>query len=334
MPYSRNLFAAPTFAHYAMQNSYTRLLQATLLPCLLAAAAHAQVPLPAPPEDKQQVAPKDTTYWSRTFKFAANLTQANFSSNWKAGGVSNISYSTLLQAKANYIRGRHTWNSEVDFQYGSVKNAGTAFRKSLDKLYIDSKYGYAFAKAWSFYGSLNLLTQFDNGYKYIQVADPTSGDKLEQGILISRFFAPAYITQSTGVEYKPVDYFFIRFGTGTLRQTIVGRQVDSALTKNYGVPFGKKVRNEVAFQLMASFDRDIMKNINLKVRYITFINYEKLATLADYDQRLEATLLAKVNKYISTTASALLIYDRDADDKVQFNQTLGLGLLIAIGDTK
>ena len=85
---------------------------------------------------------------------------------------------------------------------------------------------------------------------------------------------------------------------------------------------------------MASFDRDIMKNINLKVRYITFINYEKLATLADYDQRLEATLLAKVNKYISTTASALLIYDRDADDKVQFNQTLGLGLLIAIGDTK
>lgn len=217
---------------------------------------NAQVPLPAPPEDKQMVAPKDTSFWSKTLKFAVNLTQANFSKNWKAGGVNNISYASLLQAKASYIKDRHTWHNEIDFQYGSVKNEGKDFRKSQDKLFADTKYGYAFAKEWSFYGSLNLLTQFDNGYKYDEVEDPITGEKRERNTTISRFFAPAYFTQSTGVEFKPVDYFFIRFGAATFRQTIVSRDVDSALTNNYGVPFGSQVRNEVAFQLMGSFDRD------------------------------------------------------------------------------
>ncbi len=300
-----------------------------------------------PPSDEQTVPPKpDTTYWTGSFKFGMNLTQAAFSQNWKAGGVNSIAFNSLLQTKTDYVRERATFHAEADLQYGSVKNQDVEWRKTTDKIFLDAKYGYSFHKAWSFYASLNFLSQFYKGYKYNGFKDRSGAEFTRGRLLISDIFAPAYFTQSVGVEYKPTDYFFLRLGTGTLRQTIVRRDIppvgfqtpDDTLymqeTKNYGVPIGKNLRNEFALQILASFDRDVAKNLNLKARYIAFLNYKKFATPRDWDHRFEATILAKVNKYVNTSLSGIMIYDRDADNKVQFSQTLALGVLISIGDTK
>ena len=271
---------------------------------------------------------KDTTYWAKSLKVGANLTQATFSDNWKAGGTNNLSFTALLNAKADYLRDRHTFRSEIDFQYGAVNNAGQGFRKSLDRLFVDTKYGYGIAKSWSLYSSVNLLSQFAQGFAYKDSAGET------RARLLSQFFSPAYLTESFGFEYKPADYFFLRFGTGTLRQTFV---IDTTLyrntpdQKNYGVPIGRRVRNEFALQVMGSFDRDIAKNINLKARYIGFYNYRTLGDPRTWDHRVEAIVLAKVNKYISASVSSILIYDQDADPDVQFSYQLGLGLLATFG---
>ncbi len=145
--------------------------------------------------------------------------------------------------------------------------------------------------------------------------------------------APGYLTQSIGLEYKPVDYFWIRFGAGTIRQTFIldreqYKKDDSPdAIKNYGVSIGKKVRNEVAFQFISNFDKDIMTNINLKVRYMMFANYELLNSFNNIDQRVDLVLTAKVNKYISTSLTGLLIYDRNQDKDAQISQVLAIGIV-------
>lgn len=289
---------------------------------------------PAPAEAPAALAPpKDTTYWRKKIKFGANLTQANFSGNWKAGGVNNLSFATLMQGFAEYKRDRNSFRSEIDFQYGAVKNQGQDFRKSLDRIFIDTKYGRNLSKSWSLYSSLNFLSQFARGFNYGK--NDSTGEVT--ATRISQFFAPAYLTESVGFEYKPVDYFFARFGTGTLRQTFV---TDTTLyrntegQKNYGVPIHKVVRNEFALQVMASFEKDIAKNINLKARYIGFFNYITIGQPKTWDHRLEATLLAKVNKYVSATVSSIMIYDLDSDPKPQLSYQLGLGVLAVFGNAK
>jgi hypothetical protein len=106
-----------------------------------------------------------------------------------------------------------------------------------------------------------------------------------------------------------------------------------ALNKLFQQAFtvGKKVRNEIAFQAMASFERDIAKNLTLKARYTGFYNYTTIADPRNWDHRIETSFVAKINRYVSTSLSAIMIYDRDADRDVQVSYQLGFGLLATIG---
>jgi hypothetical protein len=299
------------------------LLLFTLLPTL----ARSQTIL----TDSVLVAPlpvlKDTTYWKKGIQMGINLTQANFSKNWKAGGSNNFSFSAFTYAKAEYIRDKVSFRSEADFQYGAIKNAGQDMRKSLDRLFLDTKYGHNISKNWSLYTSVNFFSQFAQGFTYGKRVDGR-----DSAAYVSAFLAPGFVTESIGFEYKPVSYFFARFGTGTLRQTIVtDTTIYRNVPTNYGVPRGKKVRNELALQVQANFEKDIAKNLNLKARYTGFLNYQTIDDPKTWDHRIETTLLARINKYVSTTLTAILIYDKDADNDVQVSYQLGLGMLATFG---
>lgn len=117
------------------------------------------------------------------------------------------------------------------------------------------------------------------------------------------------------------------FAPGALRQTIVADN-NIAFTKTgerYGVPDGKTFKNDVALmQIVATLDKDVAKNINLKARYALFIKYNDLAAM---DNRLDAKFTAKVNKYISTTFDIIAMYYQDQSAKLQVAQNLGIGLL-------
>jgi hypothetical protein len=277
--------------------------------------------------DSAKAAPKDTTYWTKGLMFGANINQANFSKNWKAGGVNNTSFSAAVYAKAEYIKGKTSFRSEVDLQYGSVRNQGQNLRKSLDRMFIDTKLGHNISPNWSLYASLNFFSQFAQGFKYDKGAN---GE--DSASYVSRFMAPGFFTESVGFEYKPVSYFFLRLGTGTLRQTIVNDStIYHHVPTNYGVPIGKTVRNEFALQVQANFEKDIAKNMNLKARYTGFLNYSSIADPKTWDHRIETTLTARINRYVSTTLTGIMIYDKDADNDIQVSYQLGLGLLATLG---
>src|SRR6188768_1873714 len=106
--------------------------------------------------DAQVVKVDSLTNWKKGFKAGLNLNQASFSSNWKAGGVNSLGFNTLLNARANYSKDGHSWDNEIDLLYGSVNNEGQGYRKTNDRIFLDTKYGRAISEKWDLFAALNF----------------------------------------------------------------------------------------------------------------------------------------------------------------------------------
>jgi len=264
--------------------------------------------------------------WKKSFKAGINLNQASFSSNWKAGGVNSIGFNTFLNYKANYKKDKNSWDNEIDLLYGMVNNSGQGQRKTVDRIYLDTKYGRALNSKWDMFVSANFMSQFAKGYTYL--TDPVTN--LERDSLISDFFAPAFVTTAWGFEYHPVSYFKVRLAPFAPRVTIVNnveRFVNADNPTPYGVKPGESTRYEwLAFQMLAEFNKDIDKNVNLKWRYLLFANYETLEAKT-IDHRVDLTLTAKVGRFVNVSFGGILLYDYDQDSGVQLSQGLTLGVL-------
>jgi len=269
----------------------------------------------------QIVRPDTLSPWRKKLVFNFNINQSAFSSNWTGGGINSIGLNGLFNYKAGYKKNKISWDNEIDLLYGFVNNDGQGFRKTLDRIFLDTKYGYELSKNWGLFTSLNFLSQFSKGYKY--------NDDDETKALISDYMAPAFVTSAWGLEYHPVPYFKLRISPFAPRVTIVrdnnGRfdAVDSIAP--YGVKVGDDTRFEwLAFQMMAEFDKAIATNLNLKARYVLYANYETLA-MKTIDHRLDLLLNAKVNKFITVGVGGILVYDYDQDAGAQVSQAFNLG---------
>jgi hypothetical protein len=95
---------------------------------------------------------------------------------------------------------------------------------------------------------------------------------------------------------------------------------------NYGVEPHNIFRNELAFQVVSTFAKDIATNINLQARYALFIPYN-LNDLNKISHRLDATLTARVNRLVAVTINGTLLYDITTDKAVQASQALALGII-------
>ncbi len=268
-----------------------------------------------------QEAKKDTSYWKKSSQFGANFSNAGFS-DWVAGGQNATGFNVFFNTKGEYTRDKTTWVNDLQLQYGILDN-GSGSRKSIDRLFFDSKVGRKLSKVWSLVGGLNFQTQFTAGYKY--------GETSAKDIKISNLFAPAFITEYIGVEWKPKPFFSMVFAPGAFRQTIVSdegvfqKNDKGVIQPAYGVPVGDSFKNDVAImQFVAAFDKDIAKNVNLKLRYQLFIDAKNLPST---DNRLDAKLAAKINKYFSATFDLILLYDDDQSFQIQQARNLGLGFL-------
>jgi Protein of unknown function (DUF3078) len=265
-------------------------------------------------------AKKDTSYWKTSKQFGANFSNAGFS-NWTAGGQNATGFNVFFNTKGEYAKDKTTWVNDLQLQYGILDN-GTGIKKSIDRIFFDSKVGRKLSKTWFLVGGLNFQTQFTSGFKY--------GATSDKDIKISNLFAPAFITEYVGFEWKPKPFFNVVFAPGALRQTIVSdddvrERKNGVLQAAYGVAAGKSLQNDVGImQVVATFDKDVAKNVNLKLRYQLFVQADKIGSM---DNRLDAKLAAKINKYFSATFDLILLYDDDQSFEIQQARNLGLGFL-------
>jgi hypothetical protein len=249
---------------------------------------------------------KEADGWKKGGTFGVGFGQAALS-NWQGGGQSNISGNSLLSLFANYKKGQIAWDNSLDMAYGLISQDNGPFVKSDDRIEINSKYGQQFKnnKNWYYGGLVNFRTQFAPGFSDIT-----------NSTLISRIMSPAYLTGALGFDYKPNSSLSIFIAPVSYRGTFV---LDRALNAvgAFGVDSNSSLRNEMGGLLMAKFQKDIVKNINLKTQLTLFSNY--LDRPQNIDVLWDLLLTMKVNKYISANISTTLIYDHDITIPVDRN---------------
>jgi len=283
-------------------------------------------------------------YWKHWTKLGLNFNQAQFSESWQLGGLNSWALMGLFWHKSEFNRNNFNFTTEVDMKYGKLKNEDQMPRPNNDRLFWDNKLSYKLSKSWAIYTSITVETQFDNAYNYGR--DKETGKDTITSVK-SSFMSPGYFTESVGLEYKPNKEFSLRFGTGTARQTLILDQrirprsgqgyydrygeylhpsdPNRGTGARYGVEEDKNFKNELAFQLTANLDKNIAKNINLKARYNLFADY---LDLNDPSHRLDATFSSRITSLINVSLGGTMIYDNNMIGKVQWSESLALGILL------
>ncbi|WP_294185645.1 DUF3078 domain-containing protein [uncultured Sphingobacterium sp.] len=286
----------------------------------------------------------EVDYWKHWTKFGINLNQASFNDNWKGGGVGSIAVGLNANHKSDYTRDNFNFVTEVDLRYGKIKNTNNIAKKNNDRIFWDNKLSYKLSANWALFTSVTFESQFDAGYKYKTVNGRDTIDYIENA-----FMAPAYLTESFGLEYKPSNEFSLRFGTGTARQTFIlddrvrPRSGEGFFAKygyyrdpnnpsvgtgeRFGVKEDRTFANALAFQLTANLDKNFTDKLNVKARYNLFADYEKLS---DPTHRLDVTVTAKVTRVINVNLNGIMIYDPDVISKVQLSQSLAMGIVYSL----
>ncbi len=262
------------------------------------------------------------SYWHKWITFALNFSQSAFSDNYSAGGVNAVALGTNFDYKTTYNKAPFDYTSEINLLYGISKNKGQGSRKTNDRMFLDNKIATQLSKHWFFFGSLSFESQFSKGFQYTSA----TGAAVDQPLTISGFMAPGYLTESVGFEFKPVKYFDLRFGTGTARQTFLrDTTIYHNLPANYGVAPGHTFKNDLAFQVVATLEKDLMKNLRVNARYALFIPYQK--SPAYISHRVDATITAKVNRLINVTMNGTFLYDKSTSPQPQGTEGLALGIV-------
>lgn len=278
-------------------------------------------------------APKETS-WKHKFQVGLNAAQSTVSDNWKAGGVSAYTFSAFFFGDLNYKKGSKTWDNRIELLYSQVWNSPNIPRKANDRIWLDSKVGWGISKSWSLFTSANFQSQFYRG-EIIQPV-PNSGDPNSYATTISSFLAPGFLTEALGLEYKPVPYFFIRFGLLSARQTFqVSQEVANlsllpppAAFSNYGLDPGRTgVRNEGASQILTEFNKEVVKNITVLARGWAFKAWQTPWNSDEINARFDLNVTAKINKVLSANFVYVALYQKEQDKNWQTSSVLAAGLL-------
>lgn len=257
--------------------------------------------------------------WNTSWVAGLNGSQASYS-NWSQGGVDNISVLANSRLTTRYREGPFAYGFQLVTRYGRSRIEDQGTRKTDDRLSIRNRFLYDLGGAgsnYSLFGNVNFRTQFDEGFEY--GAGPGGED-----ILISRFMAPAYVTQSAGLAYTPADYFSFEAGLA-MRQTIV---TDDDLETLYGLDDGETIRNEAGAVLGVSYEQSLADNILLSTSVETFSNVNR--ALSRTDIYFTGELTGSVTDIINTSLRVDLAYDDDFSDELQVQQVLSVGVSFAL----
>lgn len=278
--------------------------------------------------------------WKRGGLININFTQVSLT-NWAAGGENSISLNGFSSLFANLKKGKSTWDNTLVLAFGQVKQGGSKYIKSDDKIQFTSKYGRKASQDWYYAGLLDFQTQFTVGYSD---AENSRGR-------ISDFMAPGYFLGAIGMDYKPSSNFTVFISPVTAKLTVVNdddlakagafgvqgieySSVDSSITTQF-----ENTRLEVGGYLRMMYKREVMENVSYQTNLGLFSSYTDDPTHIDVNW--DNIINMKVNKYINASFTTSLIYDHDIsiqdnDGKVgprtQFKYVLGVGFAYKFGD--
>jgi len=290
-------------------------------------------------------------HWKVTGVSSLTINQASFT-NWSAGGENSISGTALLKLFANYTKGDFSWNNTLNLKYGLLKNESESLKKNDDLIDLNTQLNHKFSKNWSSSGLINLTTQFADGYSY-----PDDSN------IVSKFFAPAYLTIAPGISYKPTDYFSILITPVTMKGTFVMDQdladlgafgVDPAKYKDtiaegkIKIEDGKNSKIKLGAFVEFYFKKKLKEDLAYESKLNLFYNYLQDNNIpegiAPIDFNWQNYFLYKISKVFSASLFFHLAYmpgdvfitrtnvagieeiTVKPNDKLQIKENFGIGL--------
>lgn len=274
--------------------------------------------------------------WKRGGFFGVNFNQLSLT-NWARGGESSYATTGLFNYFFNYADSSgFKWDNTLDMGYGIINNEDTGPRKNEDKIDYITSLGYRAIENKEFYYSalLNFKSQFYNGYNYPN-----------DSVVISNFFAPAFLTVGLGMEYKYEDKLSVILSPVTGRLIFIN---DDEIARRglYGAA-GEKLIKSLGLQMTTQLRYEVFENVNLISRLDLFNNYtdKNVNNRKNIDINSESTIIMKVNKYLAANIFLQFIYDDDQKiplyekidgvktkvgegKRLQIKQVLGVGFSI------
>jgi hypothetical protein len=227
-----------------------------------------------------------------------------------SGGSNTLAYSVVLQGSSVLTSERTVWTNNYKLAFGQARLGDQGLRKTDDDIYLESLLIYKVGTSVNPYVAATLRTQFAPGYSY----DTTPESE------ISKFLDPAYVTQSAGVAYQPVPEFTTRLGAA-LREVVTSQhnQFATDLTTHQV----RKVWTRGGAESVSELNANVAENIQLVGRLELFAPFQSLDRII---VRNDYSIVAKVNKYISTGLTLDIINDVNVSARTQMKQALALGL--------
>lgn len=255
--------------------------------------------------------PDSIKYWAKKWVIGINGSQASFN-NWSQGNNNSIAVTASNLVNFTYKRDKYAYDLLLNLRYGQTKINGAEVRKTDDLIHLKNRFDHLLhSNVVSAYFEADFRSQFDKGY-----------DK--NWTLISDFMAPAYLTETAGIGYKPTDFFQVQAGL-SLKQTFMA---DTSLSKRYGLKEGNAFRGEGGFSLGANLKKTIAKNLVLNSSVQTFTNF--LQAVDSTDVMFSNELTGKINNFMNTNIQFVVMYDRDYNDRIQVKQVIAVGLSFSV----
>lgn len=274
---------------------------------------------------------KPPKFWTTGILDEIGFSQVSLT-NWAAGGTGSVALNAYVNAMANYSKGKMYWENRLQMEYGFVKSFDLGYRKSNDKVILDSKWGYQAYKKLYFSANVNFKSQFSPGFEY---------NSKNVGKKVSKFLAPAYLTFGVGMDYKPGAGKVFSLNISPVTASVVIVNADSILRVKYGNEYDKMLRWELGAQVKATLTKEIVKNLRLSTQLTLFSDYmgKPQNIKVNWDFQLDYT----INKYLKSSLRTNLIYDDNIliankagyeCPRVQFKEVFSLNFSYTIGSFK
>ena len=239
-----------------------------------------------------------------TIEFNASLeTSLQQFEHWTGSGSNNF------YALANLFF-RHQYKKEKF----SVDYRDDAFFKNKDEFKLNGQLGWQMHRNWSYSASINIRSQFSQGYK-----------SRTEHILVSDFLSPGYFDIAAGFTFLKEGNPF-KVTLSPLGGNIV-TVLNDALPEDgrYGVPVGERVSGKLGYSAEVFFDRAFGKKKWLRYRSDLYL-FVPYIELDNPTVRWENTFEIRINRFISTKLYGQLYYRKEDSSALQYQYSFMIGL--------
>lgn len=249
--------------------------------------------------------------WKVSAVVGAGLSQAAFS-NWAQGGENSFAYTLNGLVNGTLYGERSRWSNTLSLRYGQAQIGDDDPKKTDDEIYFESIFVYRVWDPFHPYAAATLRTQFAPGYDY-----PDNSPRVR----VSKFFDPAYLTQSVGVIYEPSAIFTSRLG-------VAAREVFTSEFPQYAddpetVTEIEKSRVDIGMEWVSTLNYEFLPNMVYVSRLELFAPFNAFDRVV---VRWDNVVSGKINDWFSVNLGVQVLNDVNVTPRTQLKQTLTLGI--------